>query len=349
MKKIITLISIILITFISFIIISNTPRNYETKYTINKIEVNEQYNKNKQLYLFTIKDKKLEIPYQIIHKYTKKRKLITTIKNEDDCYTINVFNSSYKLCYDENVLKVDNKIKNETPINSENNIEIYKSTEEIFIWNYKGYYKLENNKLTNIKLFKNDNYENKISFVNEDYLITANYDEKYEFNKFYLINKKNNNVKELTTEKPISANSYFLGTYANKVYLLDPKYKYEYEIIPKKKKITIINKNGSGIYYEDNEKANVSINKLVKEKMTFPIKNLYDYSIKNNKLILTINGKDIIISNEKIDEIIKISNESVYYLIDGTLYKYTFGRQKQKVISNTEWKFNTANQIFIFN
>lgn len=349
MKKIITLISIILISFISFIIISNTSRDYKTKYIINEIEVNEQFNKEKQIYLFTIKDNNLEIPYQIIHKYTKKRKLISDIKNEDNCYTIYVFNDSYKICNDNDSLKTDITSTNEKPLNSENNIQIYKSTEELFIWNYKGYYKLENNKLTNIELFKNDDYENKISTTNEEYLITANYDEKYEFNKFYLINKKNNDVKELTLEKPISANSYFLGTYENKIYLLDPKYKYEYEIVPNKKKITIVSKDGNGIYYEDNEKINISINKLIKEKLTFSNKNLYNYFIQNDKLILSINGQDIIISDEKIDDIIKISNETVYYLTDGILYKYTFGKQSQKIISNSEWKFNTSNQIFIFN
>jgi len=349
MKKIITLISIILISFISFIIISNTPRDYKTKYIINEIEVNEQFNKEKQIYLFTIKDNNLEIPYQIIHKYTKKRKLISDIKNEDNCYTIYVFNDSYKICNDNDSLKTDITSTNEKPLKSENNIQIYKSTEELFIWNYKGYYKLENNKLTNIELFKNDDYENIISTTNEEYLITANYDEKYEFNKFYLINKKNNDVKELTLEKPISANSYFLGTYENKIYLLDPKYKYEYEIVPNKKKITIVSKDGNGIYYEDNEKINISINKLIKEKLTFSNKNLYNYFIQNDKLILSINGQDIIISDEKIDDIIKISNETVYYLTDGILYKYTFGKQNQKIISNSEWKFNTSNQIFIFN
>ena len=43
----------------------------------------EQYNKYNQTYLFIIKDNKLEIPYQVIHKYIKKRKLITNIKVEE--------------------------------------------------------------------------------------------------------------------------------------------------------------------------------------------------------------------------------------------------------------------------
>lgn len=348
MKKIIMLILIIIIPFCIFIIISNTPRNYKTEYSINKLEVTEQYNKDNQTYLFIIKDNKLEIPYQVIHKYIKKRKLITNIKVEENCYTISVFESNYKLCTNDDKIIIDSNINNESPINTENNIEIYKNSEKIFIWNYKGYYKIENNKLENITILKNDNYENKISISNDKYLVTANYDEKYEFTKFYRINIKSNKIDEIISEKLISSNSYFLGTHNNKLYLLDPKFKNEYEIDPNKKEITMISKDGNGIYY-DKEEVKTSLNKLIKEKLVFSTYNLYNYNIEDNKLILKINGQNILVSDDKIDNIVKIDNEKVYYLSDGTLYKYTFGKQVQKIISNTEWKFNSANQIFIFN
>ena len=348
MKKIIILILIIIIPFAIFIIVSNTPRNYETKYTIDELEVNEQYNKDNQTYLFVVKKDKVEIPYLITHEYTKKRKLITNIKIEENCYTINVFENDYKLCVNDGLIGIDTTTNDEPPINSESNIKIYKHSEEIYIWNYKGYYKVENAKLKNISILRNDNYENNLSASNDKYLITANYDEKYEFTKFYIINKENNKISDLTLEKPISSNAYFLGTHNNKLYLLDPKYKYEYEIDPNKNKITIISKNGNGIYY-DKEEVKISINKLIKEKLTFPENNPYNYNLEEDKLTLKINGQTITITKDKTDTIIKIINDTIYYLSDGTLYKYTFGKQTEKLISNTEWKFNTSNQIFIFN
>lgn len=348
MKKIIILILIIIIPFAIFIIVSNTPRNYEKKYTIDELEVNEQYNKDNQTYLFVVKKDKVEIPYLITHEYTKKRKLITNIKIEKNCYTINVFENDYKLCVNDGLIEIDTTTNDEPPINSEGNIKIYKNSEEIYIWNYKGYYKVENAKLKNISILKNDNYENKLSASNDKYLITANYDEKYEFTKFYIINKENNKISDLTLEKPIASNSYFLGTHNNKLYLLDPKYKYEYEIDPNKNKITIISKDGNGIYY-DKEEVKISINKLIKEKLTFPENNPYNYNLEEDKLTLKINGQTITLTKDKTDTIIKIINDTIYYLSDGTLYKYTFGKQTEKLISNTEWKFNTSNQIFIFN
>ena len=75
MKKIIILILIIIIPFAIFIVISNTSRNYETKYNINELEVTEQYNKDNQTYLFVIKKDKVEIPYLITHEYIKKENL----------------------------------------------------------------------------------------------------------------------------------------------------------------------------------------------------------------------------------------------------------------------------------
>lgn len=348
MKKIKILILIIIIPFAIFIIVSNTPRNYETKYTIDEFEITEQYNKDNQTYLFVVKKDKIEIPYLITHEYTKKRKLITNIKIEENCYTINVFENDYKLCVNDGLIEIDTTTNDEPPINSEGNIKIYKNSEEIYIWNYKGYYKVENAKLKNILILKNDNYENKLSASNDKYLITANYDEKYEFTKFYIINKENNKISDLTLEKPIASNSYFLGTHNNKLYLLDPKYKYEYEIDPNKNKITIISKDGNGIYY-DKEEVKISINKLIKEKLTFPENNPYNYNLEEDKLTLKINGQTIALTKDKTDTIIKIINDTIYYLSDGTLYKYTFGRQTEKLISNTEWKFNTSNQIFIFN
>ena len=348
MKKIIILILIIIIPFGIFIVISNTSRNYETKYTIDGLEITEQYNKDNQSYLFVVKKDELEIPYQIIHKYTKKRRLVTNIKIEENCYTINVFEENYKLCTNEDEIEIDTRANDESPISSEGNIKIYKNSEKIYIWNYKGYYKVENTKLKNIPFLKNDDYENKISASNDKYLITANYDEKYEFTKFYIINKENNKISELELEKPIASNSYFLGTHNNKLYLLDPKYKYEYEIDPNKNRITIINKDGNGIYY-DKEEVKISINKLIKEKLTFPENNPYNYNLEEDKLTLKINGQTITLTKDKTVNIIKIINDTIYYLSDGTLYKYAFGGQTEKLISNTEWKFNTSNQIFIFN
>ena len=110
MKKIIMLILIIIIPFCIFIIISNTPRNYKTEYSINKLEVTEKYDKDNQTYLFIIKDNKLEIPYQVIHKYIKKRKLITNIKVEENCYTISVFESDHKLCTNDDKIIIDGDI-----------------------------------------------------------------------------------------------------------------------------------------------------------------------------------------------------------------------------------------------
>lgn len=348
MKKIIILITTILITFIAFIIISNNPRNYSTNYSIDNVKITEQFNKKNNTYLFVLQTEKNEIPYQIIHAYTKKRKLVKKINIKDNCITATIFEDNYSLCFQEDKIITSAEKSNEDDYKTEKNIDIYNFDEKIYLWNYKGYYKIQNNNITKIDLIKNDNYENKISASNNKYLITANYDEKYEFTNFYILNTKNDKIKELTTENPISSSSYFLGNHNNQIFLLDPKYKIEYKINPKKSEITTISKDGDAVFY-DNAEIKISLNKLIKEKLVFTQENPYNYFLEKDNLYLKFNGETIRINTEDVKKIIKINNETIYYIANDTLYKYSFGKSPKKLLSNTEWNFISENQIFIFN
>ena len=53
------------------------------------------------------------------------------------------------------------------------------------------------------------------------------------------------------------------------------------------------------------------------------------------------------VSNQKIDTIISINNDSVYYLIDNTLYRYNLKYGEIKLVSYADWEFNYKNLIFI--
>ena len=52
MKKFYLFISIILLTFISFIVIINIPKNYELEYKINDITIKEKYIKEDDGYQY---------------------------------------------------------------------------------------------------------------------------------------------------------------------------------------------------------------------------------------------------------------------------------------------------------
>ena len=62
-------------------------------------------------------------------------------------------------------------------------------------------------------------------------------------------------------------------------------------------------------------------------------------------------GVDILIDDLKTPEysIVEINEDTIYFISDDTLYKYTYGKNIIPLIKNTEWKFNYNNQLFIFN
>ena len=91
------------------------------------------------------------------------------------------------------------------------------------------------------------------------------------------------------------------------------------------------------------------MNKLVNEKYAFTISNPYNFQLSEDKLTMKINHQIIQISNKKISSIVEINEDTIYFISDDTLYKYTYGKNIIPLIKNTEWKFNYNNQLFIFN
>lgn len=348
MKKIYILIITIVLLFISFLITLYIPKNYEISYKLDQYEINEKYSKEKKQYTFLVKYEDIEYPFLINHKYTKKQKLIKDINKADKCLSINALDNNYELCTENNKFIINN-------ISDANNKKDLKSLtvlnefdEKIYAWNYKGYTQIFHNNTETINILNNDNYENKIAIKTKKYLLTANYDDKYEINKLIIINTNNNKQKDLNLDTSISQNSYFLGEYKEKLYLVDKKNKYEYEINPKNNKIKIFNKDNQGYIYDEGW-INISMNKLVNEKYAFTISNPYNFQLSEDKLTMKINHQIIQISNKKISSIVEINEDTIYFISDDTLYKYTYGKNIIPLIKNTEWKFNYNNQLFIFN
>ena len=54
------------------------------------------------------------------------------------------------------------------------------------------------------------------------------------------------------------------------------------------------------------------------------------------------------ISENKVKDIVYYDNESVYYLVDDILYKYSSEYGEVKIMSDFEWNFNYNNMIFVY-
>ena len=359
MKKINIKLSIFITTlillFIIFIYFFFKSYNYEKKYIINEFTIVEKYNKKNKYYTFQVKYKNVVYPYIIENKYFKKRKLINDIeisKNDKELCILPISKKIdfYPLCssdgniYSYNLANTDISYKyvKYKKINKEyENIKINALVDNSFLlYNYKGFYLINNNYTKNIELFDKDIYKLDLVYQIDNYLIVPDYSSEYYINKIFVINMLNGKVKEIDSEVDISYNSIFLGSYKNCVYLLDQKEEKEYKINIRKEKIGIIDY----VMLKENKLIKVKYNKIKK----FRVYSLYNYKIINNYLYQEIDKINIKLSNNEIKKIIKNDNGTVYYLSEDNLYMFNNQYGEVLLINNFEWYFNNTNTIYIY-
>lgn len=365
MKKQKKFIILVFIIVIIYLIILYVPKNYETDYIINKVKVNEIYNKRNKQYKFTLTYENIEYPIIINTKYHKQRKLIKDIKiisdENDTCLNLTILEQTQNLCSDKKGLK-DYRLINEK-LYSENyekvikpiketeyeNFTIYNNDMTYLIWNYNGYVKLsDNNEI--IKILSNEKYNNIETYQNNTYLVIPDYDSSYYFKKIYIYDTNKNDISIVDFNYEISYNILYLGTYKNKLYFLDLKNKNEFELNLKKKKIKMLNeKDNYGLFLNNNKLEKEKVDNLVKNQKVFNNEINNNYVVEDNYLYKVLNNYKIKVSNQQITSIIRIIDNDVYYLVGDTLYRYTNNNGEEKLLKHKEWKYNYKNQIFIFN
>lgn len=366
--KIIGLIIILLIVIFT-ITRCNTSKSYSLEYNIKKYDINENYDINKNIYYYEISKDNIKYNFIYESEHLEKTKLIKGIKEyESGSYKCITVTSNYvdtkPLCSkDGNLIDyhlVNKELKEElqsyfkTPaqINKKYDNYVLYTNENVLIWNYKGFNYLNKTKLKKIDIFKKDIYEIPISAQINEYILIPDYEQNYNFNKIYIINLETDEVEEWNLNYDISFNSYVNGINDKSVYITDIKNSTQYELVPHKQKMRVVGKKGKqGVVYKNGIEEKTSINDLTKKRIYFTSSNPYIYIIENNYLYLTYLDSDIKtkISNNKVDKIISVNNDEVYYLKDSILYKYDNEYGEIKVIEYEEWNYNNTNPIFIDN
>lgn len=357
--KLTIFISLLLIGFVIFLIFIFKPYNYHKVYNVDDYKIFESYHKNDKYYLFEIKYADKVYPYLISNKYIHKRNLITNIEtytNENERCILPKSKEIdfYPLCSNEEEVYVYNLatkqelpfqlVKSEDKNKNYNNITIHDNNNLTYLlYNYRGFY-LINDSEKDIKLFNKDVYSLDLVYQMDHYLVVADYNANYYFKKFYVIDINNGKVKEIESEEDISFNSVFLGDYKDKIYLLDKKEKKEYQINISKKQVLEVPLQ----ILEKDKLVTKTYNEIVNNNLTFYKNDLYHYQILNNNLYININNYNVKLGNSKINKIIQIDNDIVYYLENGDLYKFSFKTGSILLLSNSEWNFNNTNMIFIF-
>lgn len=370
-KSAIIIISLFLLTIIAliiFIISSLKTKSYSVEYNIDDYAISENYDNQQKIYYYEITYNDIKYNFVYPHKYQKEKKLITEVKNiKEDKYTClviesDVINSNPLCSYEKeniDVRLVPDKLKQKLQDNFSTaqsssfdykNYQIFNKEEQLLIWSYKGFNYLNKDKIDFIKLFNKDVYEIPLATKINNYLFIPDYEQDYSFNRVYLINLNNNDVKIWKLKYSISFDSRILGINNKSIYLIDNKNKKEYELVPHKQKMRIVaSSNKQGVIYNKGEQEKISLNKLISSTKTFTYSNNYNYTLENNNLYLSYLNYPLKtkVSNNKIDAIVSINNDNIYYLVKDTLYKYNLKYGETKLITYYEWQFNNKNLIFI--
>lgn len=351
-KKLITLILIITISFFAFIYIYHKKRNYKVSYFVNGYSVFESFDIDSDHYYLNISKDAENFEIYLPISYSPKRKIVTSIESEKtdtkSCIKLNDNIVSYPICkqsdeyisyYSETEIPTEKK-------DTYNNIDIYNLLENTYlIWNYKGFYYISNDKISSINLFKTDTYTPYLLTILKNYLFIINYDEQYNFDSYYLVDSKKGTSKKYKISKEISKDSYILGTYKNSVYIIDKKNEQEYELNAKKGKVY----KTSGKVLVNNEWQKKDIDELIKSEQTFKNEKKFYYEIAGKKLYLIQENLKTKLTNLDVDYIIDYDDNNVYFVSNGTLYRFKIDEGITKIMQYSEWNFNYKNCIFIFN
>ena len=366
-RRRIALVMIITLLLLSMYMVFRV-KNYAKNYIRNDFKIKEEFNKDFKTYSFTLEKEELKWHFVIEENYKRKKKLIEEIEYIEDADTKCVIPKSdslsfYPQCLENNKLidfhlisdelkaKMDEKYFKSTTKETQDYEKItLKNLDEntYYIWNYKGFYKINSKSKEKINLFEKDIYNVSNIVIVKDYLLIPDYNASYYFNKFYMINMKDGKVNEWEFKDSIYFDGYYLGSHNNSLFYIDKKMKIEWELLPKKKKMRKVGtENKEGKIWQNSDWEKISINKIINDSLKFSKEQPIHYEIKEGLIIHYQNGLEKRISKKNVKEIVATMKNKVYYLVEDSLYYYTEEEGEVEVMSYFEWNFNYKNMIFI--
>ncbi|MDO4963224.1 MAG: hypothetical protein Q4E75_03915 [bacterium] len=393
MKKNALLIILFFVLFLCIFVLNKIFNVNTINYTLNsKYKIKEIHYRDN--YYFEVKIKKNIYPFRIYYDLNNQKKVISDIlyyKDKNYECILPVFNKvSYTdfMCMKDNIIydynaikttdiKLDEFVKSAKYYNKSilNNIENFKGNNIIKYNNYNinnivaitTYNGLQIDKY-DLTLFENDVYKNELSIFTGNYYLSANYNSKYEFNEFYLVDLYDKKVEIIKSKYDISFDSYIQGVVDNKIYLYDIDNESQYEIDVNLKLINLISNNKYIKYYSNNKWGKLNKNKANK-KVLFNYDSLdnnftkYDLSIESDNYYYLFENQGIYYKLYRADKnninIVKslidvpttnisFKDNYLYYVYKDTLYYYSDSALKLEILKNSELEYNNSIKYYIY-
>lgn len=359
------LIIILIIALVLFFLFRR--KDYTVTYSVNDYEITESYHKEEDYYSFIIKKGETE-RFAIVYNqhFSSKKNIdqITEYQTEtESCITISSnkvrieplctkeeTQISYHLVSDEmkEKLGVTSETKEDTILTTYNNINVYHyRNHNYYIWNYRGFYHINENTTENIQLFDKDIYNPTLITQVNDTLVIPNYNADYYFDKVILLDMNTGRTTTWTLETSIYFDSAVLGVYQGELYIIDKHEKTEWQLnIAKQKQERVGTEQKGGKIY-DHEWTNVTMNRLLYQENTFKGTTILEYNIKEDGLYAIFDNHQMKIRESAPSKILSNTDNTVYYLVNDNVYSYNKEEGEKLLLNYFEWNFNSENVIFI--
>lgn len=388
-----TLIILIIILFALKGLFYIFDDGHDISYNIGNFNVEETLDTKNNNYYFNLVSDEVNLNFQIFQNYHKSSKVITKILHKKvsnyEC-VLPVFKNGEiytdVMCVKDNVITYahdieDDKVKdylktlekqgydpekykdNGEKTNLSNTLTIYENNllenNYVAMETYKGLELLSKSAET-VNIFENDVYTKPISTFTGRYYIVADYTAEYTFQKFYVVNIINGEIKEIRSYDEISFDSYIMGSVDGEIYLFDKDAQIEYKInldretveqFADKDHLQIYNGKWQDItlmdalngakfdnYHSDKIKGYAKVDKpndyyyYIYEE-DGGIYHVYRADVQNPKL------KTYLFDTTNLDSVVYLDN--IIYYQNGNSYYYYTDSGTRKIIDNTELEFNS--------
>lgn len=359
------LIIILIIALVLFFLFRR--KDYTVTYSVNDYEITESYHKEEDYYSFIIKKGETERFAIVYNQHFSSKKNIDQINEyqteTESCITISSnkvrieplctkeeTQISYHLVSDEmkEKLGVTSETKEDTILTTYNNINVYHyRNHNYYIWNYRGFYHINENTTENIQLFDKDIYNPTLITQVNDTLVIPDYNSDYYFDKVILLDMNTGRTTTWTLETSIYFDSAVLGVYQGDLYIIDKHEKTEWQLnIAKQKQERVGTEQKGGKIY-DHEWTNVTMNRLLYQENTFKGTTILEYNIKEDGLYAIFDNHQMKIRESAPSKILSNTDNTVYYLVNDNVYSYNKEEGEKLLLNYFEWNFNSENVIFI--
>ena len=368
--------------------------NYKIKADKDNIRIKEINNGDN--YYLEIKTNNRSYPIRVFDNFNNNKKIVQDIylyKDDDfECVLPIIHNNLYTdmMCYKDDILynyynflgenesldKFVSSIKLYNINNYKNNdkdnkvigtikYNIFDNFKNIVaITTYKGLFINDEE----IKLFDKDIYNNKLNVFIDNYYVVADYEDKYSFKRFYIVDLYTKKTTELKVKYDISYDSYIQGIVDNKIYLYDKDNEHQYEINIKEKKVTLVSSNKYIKYYSNKKwekmnkaKANKEIyfdyevldNNFSNYDYVKEVDNYY-YLFKRDGIsykLYRVDKNNIFVYKYILDvptTNVYYNDDYLYYVYKNKLFYYSDSTGLKTMLENSELEFNDTIKYYIY-